>query len=331
MKKYTAMIDSMGAYVPAKIVNNFDLERKTDTTDEWIRTRTGMFERHFAADTEAASDLAYKAADAAIYNSNATRHKDIEMIIVATISGDYAFPATACVVQKKLGLKEIPAFDIGAGCSGFVYGLDVAKQYIENGVCSNILVIGVEVLSRVINWQDRGTCVLFGDGAGAAIVKRAENNTISQIIDSKITADASDWELLLQQAGGSRMPASHETVNANLHTISMEGNKIFKRAVTSMANISSELLKKHNYQLKDIDWIIPHQANSRIIEAVAEKLKTPMDKVIVTVDKYANTSASSIPLALNFAIKERRVKRGDIVLLTAFGAGLTYGSTLIRF
>jgi len=324
------MVDSMGHYLPAKIVNNFDLERKLDTTDEWIRVRTGMFERRFADDSEAASDLAFKAAENAIYNSNTTRNKDIEMIIVATISSDHPFPAAACIVQNKLGLKEIPAFDISAGCTGFIYALDVAKQYIETGAFSTILVIGVEILSRLINWEDRGTAVLFGDGAGAAIVKRAES-TVSEIIDSKITSDPTDWELLIQPAGGSRRPASVETVNKSMHSVYMEGNKIFPRAVKSMSNITVDILKKHNLSVKDIDWIIPHQANMRIIEGVADRLKVPMEKVIVTIQKYANTSASTVPIAMSEGIKEGIIRRGDVILLTAFGAGLTFGSTLIRY
>jgi 3-oxoacyl-[acyl-carrier-protein] synthase-3 len=263
--RYKAMIDSLGHYVPAKIVNNHDLEKRLDTTDEWIRVRTGMFERRFSDENEAASDLAFKAAENAIFNSNTTRTKDIDLIIVATISGDHPFPATACIVQNKLGLKEIPAFDIGAGCTGFVYGLDVAKQYVEGGIYSTVLVIGVEVLSRLINWEDRGTAVLFGDGAGAAIVKRAESS-VSEIIDSKITSDPTDWELLIQPAGGSRKPASSETVCKHQHTVFMEGNKIFPRAVKSMSNITLDILKKHNLSVKDIDWVIPHQANMRIIE-----------------------------------------------------------------
>jgi len=330
MTKYRAMIDSIGSYYPAKIVNNFDLEKKVDTTDEWIRVRTGMFERRFAADNESASDLSFKAAENAIRGSNTTRTKDIEMIIIGTISGDHAFPSTACIVQKRLGLKDIPCFDISAGCTGFIYGLDLAKLYIEAGTYSTILVIGVELLSRLLNWEDRGTCVLFGDGAGAAIVKRADNS-ISQIIDSKIGSDASEWELLLQKAGGSRYPASKETVEKNWHTIQMEGNKIFKRAVNSMYSVSMDVLKRNNYSLKDVDWIIPHQANNRIIEAVAEKFNANMSKVIVTIERFANTSSASVPMAMTEAIKENKIKRGDIVLLTAFGAGLTYGTTLLRY
>jgi 3-oxoacyl-[acyl-carrier-protein] synthase-3 len=325
------MIDSLGHYVPAKIVNNFDLEKKIDTTDEWIRTRTGMFERRFADDKEAASDLAFKAAENAIYSSNTAKAKDIDMIIVATISGDHPFPSTACILQKRLGLKEIPAFDVSAGCSGFIYGLDVAKRYIESGDYKCILLVGVEILSRCVNWEDRGTCVLFGDGAGAAIVKQAPVSGISQIIDSKITSDGSEWELLFMKAGGSRYNASYETVRQNQHTITMEGNKIFKHAVKAMANITLDVLKLNNMSVKDIDWVIPHQANLRIIEAVAERLSTPMNKVIVTIDRYANTSASSVPIAMSTAIKENHIRRGDIVVLTAFGAGLTFGTTLLRY
>ena len=325
------MIDSVGHYVPKKIVNNFDLEKRTNTSDEWIKTRTGMFERHYVGDNEAASDLAFKAAEKAIYGSNTTKKQDIEMIIIGTISGDHPFPSTACILQKRLGLKDIPAFDISAGCAGFIYALDIAKQYIEAGIVKTILVIGVEILSQLINWDDRSTNVLFGDGAGAAIVKRAPNNSASRIIDSKITADSSDWELLVQKGGGSRFPASAESVRQNMHTIYMEGNKIFKHAVRSMTSVTQDVLKRNNYTVKDIDWIIPHQANLRIIESVTEKLNANMSKVIVTIERFANTSSSSVPIALSVAIEENRIKRGDIVILTAFGAGLTFGTTLLRY
>ena len=321
----------MGYYVPKKIINNYDLEKKTDTSDEWIRTRTGMFERHFADENEAASDLAFKAAEKAIFGSNTTKKSDIEMIIVGTISPDHPFPSVACVLQKRLGLKDIPAFDVSAGCTGFIYALDIAKQYIENGIVSTALVIGVEILSRLINWDDRGTCVLFGDGAGAAIVKRAPQNCISQIIDTKITADATDWELLVQKGGGSRIPASAESVRNNLHTVYMEGNKIFKLAVRAMTGVTLDVLKRNNYTIKDIDLVVPHQANLRIIDAVGEKLSLPKNRVIVTVDRFANTSSSSVPIALAVAIEENQIKRGDVVVLTAFGAGLTFGTTLLRY
>lgn len=331
MTRFHAKFDSFGSYVPKKIVNNFDLEKRVDTTDEWIKTRTGMFERHFVDDSEAASDLAFKAAEKAIYSSVTTRLKDIEMIIVGTISGDHPFPSTACIVMQKLGLKDIPAFDISAGCTGFIYAADMARQYIQNGIVSTVLVIGVEVLTRLINWQDRGTCVLFGDGAGAAIMKRAEANDLSKIIDCKISADASEWELLIQKAGGSRFPATEQTVRDNWHTVYMEGNKIFKHAVRSMYTISMDLLKRNDLDIKDLDWIISHQANKRIIDSLGEKLGVNISKVIVTVDKFANTSSSSIPLAVTDGIESGKIKRGDYILLTAFGAGLTYGSLIFRY
>ena len=325
------MIDAVGHYAPPNIITNFDLERKVQTSDEWIRTRSGIRQRHIASEHEAASDLALRAVEQAIKNSNTTKIKDIEMIIVGTVTADHLFPSTACILQKKLGLKDIPAFDLSAGCSGFLYALDMAKQYLENGIYKTILVVGVEVLSRVLNWEDRTTCVLFGDGSGAAIVKRAPHNCISRVIASTITADASEWELLTQKAGGSRLPASRDTIQQNLHTVWMEGNKIFKLAVKAMSTITAELLKKNDLSVKDLDWIIPHQANIRIIEAVAEKLNIPMNRVVVTIDRYANTSAASIPTALSYAVQNNIIKRGDLVGLTAFGAGLTFGSCIIRY
>jgi len=325
------MIDSVGHYLPKKIVNNFDLEKRTDTTDEWIKTRTGMFERHFVDDSEAASDLAFKATENAIYNSNTTKKQDIDMIIVGTVSGDHPFPSTACILQKKLGLKDIPAFDVSAGCAGFIYALDIAKQYIESGIYETILVLGVEILSRLINWEDRSTNVLFGDGAGAVIIKRTQSHSISKILESKITSDASEWELLVQKGGGSRIPATQESIRQNLHTIYMEGNKIYKYAVKSMTSVTQEVLKKSNFSVKEVDWVIPHQANLRIIESVADKLNVPMDKVIVTIERFANTSSSSVPIAMSVAIKQNQVRRGDVVVLTAFGAGLTFGAILLRY
>lgn len=327
---YHAKFSAFGSCAPKKIVNNFDLEKVVDTTDEWIRTRTGMFERHYASAEEAASDLAFKAATNAIESSD-VKYKDIDLIICATISGDHPFPSTACIVQKKLGLKGFPAFDVSAGCTGFVYALETAKQFVENGSRQNVLVLGVDILTKITNWQDRNTCVLFGDGAGAAIVSRATSSDISRIIDSVIDADGSQSDLLVQAAGGSRMPASHETVDKNLHTIYMEGNKIFKNAIRSMYASSDELLRRNHLNTTDVDWIIPHQANLRIIEGLAEKMKVPMSKVVVNIEKYGNTSSATIPLALDEAIRNKKVRRGDIILLTSFGAGLTWGSILARY
>jgi 3-oxoacyl-[acyl-carrier-protein] synthase-3 len=330
MGNYYAKFSAFGSYAPAKILTNKDLEKIVDTSDEWIRTRTGMVERHIVTPEEAASDLAYQAAINAIEASK-VKYKEIDAIIVATISGDHPFPSTACVLQKRLGLKGIPAFDVSAGCTGFIYACDVARQYIENGGATNILVVGVEVLTKITNWTDRNTCVLFGDASGAAVVSRSQATDISKIIDSKIDADGSMGEYLIQAAGGSRLPASHETVDANQHTVYMEGNRIFKNAVKSMFASSDELLRRNHLSGADIDWIIPHQANLRIIEALADKMKVPMSKVIVNIQKYGNTSSATVPLAIDEAVRAKKIRRGDILLLTSFGAGLTWGSILARF
>ena len=330
MLSYHAKFSSFGSHAPKKILNNFDLEKIVETTDEWIRTRTGMFERHIASESEAASDLAFQAATNCIENSQ-VKYKDIDQIIVATISGDHPFPSTACILQKKLGLKNIPAFDVSAGCTGFIYALDIARQYVENGIAQNVLVVGVEILTKITNWKDRNTCVLFGDGAGATIISRAGASEISRIIDTKIDADGSQGEYLIQQAGGSRMPASHESVDKNLHTVYMEGNRIFKNAIKSMFASSDELLRRNNLSVADIDWVIPHQANLRIIEGLADKMKVPMNKIIVNIEKYGNTSSATIPLATDEAIRNKKIRRGDIILLTSFGAGLTWGSILARY
>lgn len=330
MGNYYAKFSAFGSYAPAKILTNQDLEKMVDTSDEWIRTRTGMVERHIASAEEAASDLAYQAAINAIEASR-VKYKEIDAIIVATISGDHPFPSTACILQKRLGLKGIPAFDVSAGCTGFIYATDIARQYVENGAASNILVIGVEILTKITNWTDRNTCVLFGDTSGAAVVSRAQATDISRIIDSKIDADGSQGEFLIQAAGGSRLPASHDTVDANQHTVYMEGNRIFKNAVKSMYASSEELLRRNHLSAADIDWVIPHQANLRIIEALADRMKVPMSKVIVNIHKYGNTSSATVPLAVDEAIRGKKIRRGDILLLTSFGAGLTWGSILARY
>ena len=327
--KYSAKISGTGRYLPDKIVNNFDLEKRVDTSDEWIRTRTGMFERHYAADDQAASDLAYEAAVKALDAAN-IKAKDLGMIIVATISNDHPFPSTACILQKRFGVKGFPAFDISAGCSGWIYAANIAKQYIENDIAEHILVIGVEILSRLINWNDRGTCVLFGDGAGATVISRSEPKDISRFIDTEITADGTHYDLLIQTAGGSRVPASKESIDKNLHTVYMEGNKIFKNAVKSMYHVCEVVLKRNHLDVKSIDWLITHQANLRIIEALGKKLKIDNEKVIVNIEKYANTSSATIPIALDEALRNGKIRHGDIVLMATFGAGLTSGSLLMR-
>ncbi len=330
MNKYYAKFTAFGSCTPKKVLNNFDLEKIVDTTDEWIRTRTGMFERHIATADEAASDLAYPAAKMAI-ESSPVKYREIDMIIVATISGDHVFPSTACIVQKKLGIKNVPAVDVSAGCTGFIYAVDMARQYIENGTYKNILVIGVEILTKITNWKDRNTCVLFGDGAGAAIISRAEPTDISRIVDSMLLADGSQGEFLVLPAGGSRMPASQKTIDENLHTLYMEGNKVYKLAVRSMSSAVDDIVKRNNLTVQDVDWVIPHQANLRIIEGVADKLKVPMTKVIVNIEKYANMSSATVPVAFDEAIRAKKIRRGDIVVLVAFGAGMTWGSVLARY
>jgi 3-oxoacyl-[acyl-carrier-protein] synthase-3 len=330
MNKYYAKFTAFGSCTPKKVLTNFDLEKIVDTTDEWIRSRTGMFERHIATEDEAASDLAFPAAKMAI-ESSPIKYREIDMIIVATISGDHPFPSTACIVQNKLGLKDIPAMDVSAGCTGFIYAVDMARQYIENGIYKNILVIGVEILTKITNWNDRNTCVLFGDGAGAAVISRAEPSEISRIIDTMLWSDGSQGEFLYQAAGGSRIPASHKSVDENLHTVYMEGNKIYKLAVRSMSSAVEEIIKKNKLTSQDVDWVIPHQANLRIIEGVANKLHFPMSKVIVNIEKYANMSSATVPIATDEAIRSKKIRRGDIMVQVAFGAGLTWGSVLSRY
>ena len=328
--KYKAKISSFGHYVPEKVVTNIDLEKIVDTSDEWIRLRTGMVERRIAAQGENTSDLALNAAINAIEKST-VKYKDIELIIVATISGDHAYPSTACLVQKKLGLRGVPSFDVSAGCTGFIYGVNIAKQFIENGTYKHILVVGVELLSRFLNWDDRNTCVLFGDGAGAAVISRNDKGQISEIIDADIEADGTQDDILVQPAGGSAMPASEETVKNKLHAVHMDGNKVFKLAVKSMYSTCDLLLKRNDLRITDIDWLIAHQANRRIIDSLGKKLKIDPENVIVNIHKYANTSAATIPIAISEAIEAGDIKRGDLLLMVSFGAGLTWGSLLVRY
>ncbi|MDD3049901.1 MAG: ketoacyl-ACP synthase III [Candidatus Cloacimonetes bacterium] len=328
--KYKAKISGTGRYLPEKIVNNYDFEKKIDTTDEWIRTRTGIFERRYAADNQATSDMAFEACLNALESAHMSS-KDIDMIIVGTVTPDHPFPSTACILQKKLAIKGFGAFDISAGCPGWIYASDIARQYIENGSAENVMVVGADILTKITNFDDRGTCVLFGDAAGAVIMSRAERKDISLVIDSEIVADGSYYDILVQPAGGSRMPASEETVRKNLHTIYMEGNKVFKLAVKSMETACESVMQRNGFDIKSIDWLITHQANLRIIESLGNKLKVDPHKVIINIEKYANTSAATIPVALDEAVRDGKIRRGDVVLMSSFGAGLTSGSLLIRY
>lgn len=327
-EKIAAGILGTGSYLPEKILTNFDLEKMVDTSDEWITTRTGIKERRIADPSQATSDLATEASKRALEDAN-LKPEDLDMIIVATVTPDMNFPSTACIVQANLGALNAAAFDISVGCSGFIYGLAIAQQFVETGMYRNVLVIGAETLSKIINWKDRNTCVLFGDGAGAAVVGRVESGY--GILESYLGADGTGGKYLYMPAGGSRMPASHETVEKNLHTIFMEGQEVFKFAVKVMDSATIEVLERCGLTPEDIDMLIPHQANTRIIEAARKRLKLTNDKVYINLDKYGNTSAASVAIALDEAYRKGLIKKGDIILTVAFGAGLTWASSVIKW
>lgn len=323
-----AKIIATGSYVPERILTNFHLEKMVDTSDEWIRERTGIRERRIADEKEAASDLAYEAAKAAFKRTD-IKAKDIELIIVATVTGDMPVPATACHLQQKLGLKKAAAFDINAACSGFLYGLSVADSFIRSGNYKRILLIGAEVLSRITDWEDRSTCILFGDGAGAAILEAT--NEERGIISTHLRSDGSMWDLLYLSGGGSRHPVSKDSIKKKLHYLRMKGNETFKIAVRTLERLVRETLNENKLKVAQLSLLIPHQANLRIIQATAERLNIPIEKVVVNIDKYGNTSAASIPIALDEAVREGRIRDGDYVLLEAFGGGLTWASALIKW
>ena len=328
MKRYAA-IAGTGAYLPETILTNFDLEKMVDTSDEWIRQRTGIVERRIADDDVATSDLSVHASRLAIKNAHIDPI-DIEMILVATVTPDTAFPSTACYVQQGIGAKNASAMDISAACAGFLYGLDLANGLIISGQYNTILVVGGEVFNNIVDWKDRNTCVLFGDGAGAAIVQATEEP--KGIIASYIGSDGdyADINLLGIPAGGSRMPVTSEAIDNNLNKIQMNGREVFKLGVRLMPEAAQRVLRKAEISVDDIDLLIPHQANLRIIEAVGDRLGVPREKVYVNVDKYGNTSAATVIIALDEAIRQGRAKPGDLILLVTFGAGLTWGSTLLR-
>jgi 3-oxoacyl-[acyl-carrier-protein] synthase-3 len=322
-----AQIAGIGSYVPDKILTNFDFEKMVDTSDEWIRTRSGIEERHVAADDQATSDLALIAAKRALQSAR-IKPKDVGAIIVATATPDMLFPSTACLVQAQIGAPRVISFDVSAGCTGFLYALAVGESFIQNQY-DNILVIGADTLTRITDYQDRGSCVLFGDGAGAVVLKKSENE--NGIISSYFAADGSSWEPLYQPAGGTRIPASHDSVDQRLHYIKMQGNEVFKLAVRAMAEAATKTLKKADIYADDIDLLIPHQANIRIIEATAKRLHIPKEKVVVNLDRYGNTSAASIPIALDEALQQGRARKGSLILLVAFGAGFTWGGVLFQY
>lgn len=315
-----------GMYVPEKVLTNADMEKIVDTNDEWIVSRTGIRERHIAAPEQATSDLAYEAAVRALDKAGLTADQ-LDLIIVATITPDMAFPSTACILQDKLGAKKAAAFDLSAACSGFVYSLATAVNFIGSGMYGNALVIGADTLSRITDYSDRNTCVLFGDGAGAVVLGPVAEGRGFKSFD--LGAEGSGGVQLNLKAGGSRLPASEETVKEGKHYIYMNGREVFKFAVRVMGTATDEVLRKAGFEKEDIDLFVPHQANIRIIQSAMQRLNLPEEKCVINVDKYANTSAASIPLALVEAAESGRIHEGDKVLLVGFGGGLTWGAATL--
>lgn len=317
-------IAGIGSCLPEKVVTNQDLEKTMDTSDEWIRERTGIRRRHIAGDGETTSSMGVIAAQRAMQEAG-VEAGDIDLIIVGTATPDKIFPSTACIIQRQLGVKGCPAFDVHAACSGFLYAMDIADRYIRSGDTRNALVIGAETLSRITNWEDRSTAVLFGDGAGAVLLQQSAE---PGILSTHIHADGEYEELLQVEQGVS---VGFDVTRAGGAFIKMEGNAVFRRAVATFDTIARETIADLDGHLDDIDWFVPHQANMRIIKAAAKKLKMPMERVIATVGEHANTSGASIPLALDVAVRDGRIQRGQTLLLAAFGAGFTWGSAMIKF
>ena len=321
-------IIGIGSFVPEKILTNKDLEKIVDTNDEWISERTGIKVRHIVADGENTSDIAAKAAERALKDAGLTAD-DIDLIVVATATPDMLFPATACLVQNKLKAGKAAAYDLAAGCSGFMYAIVTASQFIKTGLYKHVLVIGAESLSRILDWTDRNTCVLFGDGAGAVVLGEVPEGY--GILGSNLGADGSGGDLLCLPAGGTSRPATEETVRERLHFVHMAGNEVFKFAVKVMGEAALNALEHAKIDTSEVDWLIPHQANIRIIQSAAKRLKMPMEKVIVNVDRYGNTSSASIPIALEEAIHDGRIKSGQVIAMVGFGAGLTWASAVMRW
>lgn len=321
---------SIASYVPSKCVSNFDLEKIVDTSDEWITKRTGIKTRYFADETQATSDLATFAGDLAIKRAGLNA-SDIDMVIVATLSPDFiGMPSTACITSYNLGIEDKPALDITTACTGFIYLLSLAKAYIQSGTYQNILIIGAEKISSLLDFSDRSTCVLFGDGAGAAVISATQNES-EAILDVHVSANGKYSDFLITPGCGSRNPASPSVLNSHMQFIQMRGNETFKLAVKTLANDVEQILKANSIVSEEVKYFIPHQANLRIISAVGEMLDFHKEQVVVTVDKFGNTSAASIPMAINDIYEQGKLNKGDLLLLDAFGGGLTWGSALLRF
>ncbi|MDO8729766.1 MAG: beta-ketoacyl-ACP synthase III [Candidatus Omnitrophota bacterium] len=317
----------LGFYVPQRVMTNAELEKLVETSDEWIRTRTGISERRIAAEGENTSDLALKATQAALQDAK-LKPTDLDLLLVATMTPDMPCPSTACILQAKLGAPQAAAMDVAAACSGFLFGLVMAQQFVASGTYKHVLVVGAEVLSRVVDWTDRGTCVLFGDGAGAAVIGRtAQGKILSTILGS----DGTKVDLLKVPGGGTAQPASIQSVEARAHFLKMNGTEVFKHAVRGMADAAHEAIRRAGIQPEQVTCVVPHQANVRIIEAVVKKAGIPMEKVFLNVDRYGNMSAASTIVALCEAVQSGRIKKGDYVLLVVFGAGLTWGAAVLQW
>ena len=328
-KKYRAAITATERFLPERVVTNADMEKLVDTSDEWIRSRTGIVERRFLAEDEPTSKMAIAVAEGLLKRRGLTGD-DIDLIIVATITPDMIFPATACLVQNAIGAKGAWAYDLSAACSGFVFAVATGAQFIESGAHRRVMVIGADKMSTILDFEDRATCVLFGDGAGGVILERGEDAEVG-LIDFELYADGSNVECLHIKGGGSLHPPSHETVDARLHCIRQEGVTVFKFAVVKMAEVSASLIERNGFTGADLKLFVPHQANKRIIDAAAERMDLPPEKVMINIDRCANTTAATIPIALAEAVDEGRLERGDLVLMTGVGGGLTWGSVLFRW
>lgn len=323
-------IKGTGSYTPQKALTNNDLSKIVDTSDEWIFTRTGIKERRIAEENETSSTMGAEAAKRAVENAGLSVD-DIDVIVVGTMTPDMPFPSTACLVQEKLGIKNAVCFDVEAACSGFLYIMEIASGLLQTGRYRNALVIGTEKLSSILDWEDRTTCVLFGDGAGAAVLGPGEEGDSSSIIDFKLGADGSKADMLHQPGGGCAVPPSAESIQGRQHFLKMRGKEVFKQAVRVMGQAAVEILEQNSVESDQLACVIPHQANMRIIESLSSRLHIPIERFFLNLDKYGNTSAASIPIALDEAARAGRIKRGDIILLVAFGAGLTWGSCLVRY
>lgn len=317
-----------GSYLPEKVLTNADLEKFVDTNDEWIISRTGIRERHIAPKDMPVSELCYQAGLRAIADAQIAP-EELDLIIVATMTPDYAFPATACLVADRLGAKNAAAYDLEAACTGFIFAVATASQFVATGMYKTVLVIGGETMSKILNWDDRSTCILFGDGAGAAVLQPVKEGF--GFLSFDLGTDGSGGKLLSQPAGGSKCPASLETVGKNLHTLQMEGREVYKFAVKIMGDVSVKVLEKAGLTKDAVDLFIPHQANTRIVDAAVKRLGISPDKVVVNLDKYGNMSAASIPVTLDEAIKEGRINEGDIIVMVGFGAGLTWGACVLKW